>query len=231
MRASEAKQQTDLYFDLMHRATEARKRGDEVTALNCYKQSIPLLEGLMYDTKKELGNVGIDVPAIETGATLMAAVGDREGLDELRVEILRVKGLQAWLEGVNSAIEDLALSNQIITLVSEKPGILQKNLYKEIPAAQQRLGNLCYWLERVGRIRREKSGSSNAIYVSTGSQTFPTARTEPSPPAAAPPTPVPARPTGATRPVAKRSASGVGCGSLLAAGSLLALLSWIISVF
>ena len=70
-----------------------------------------------------------------------------------------------WADYTALRIADVELSNQILALISSEPGTVQSSLKSQFTSIEpERLRELCSWLNRVGRIRREKKGSSYALY-------------------------------------------------------------------
>jgi len=156
----------DEYYALLDQAREACRTHDYNAELRAYRQSIPLLGALVNSTKRQYGAFDLSsIPPIEDDSRFMAVVDDVEGLRELRWAVSSKPELEPWTEYLDKAQEEIGIVRQILRLAKERPGVLQKDLKNHIESADgRRLGTLCSWLERFGRLRRVKHGNSYALF-------------------------------------------------------------------
>jgi len=58
------------------------------------------------------------------------------------------------------------LKNDVIRIIRENPGILQKDLYQEFDSDfKQDISNMLYTMDKDHEIKREKSGNTYKLYV------------------------------------------------------------------
>lgn len=58
------------------------------------------------------------------------------------------------------------LKNDVIHVIRENPGILQKDLYQEFDSDfKQDISNMLYTMDKDQEIKREKSGNTYKVYV------------------------------------------------------------------
>ena len=72
-----------------------------------------------------------------------------------------------WASAIEQYIEDAEIGERILSRARENPGILQTVIRDSLPPIPpEHVTELCYWLGRVGRLRREKKGGrSYALFV------------------------------------------------------------------
>jgi hypothetical protein len=104
--------------------------------------------------------------AVHKGGMLLAALGDVAGLAELLQVLDAMSETTEWASYIRERLQDATLADQVLEIVKATPGTLQAGLGKTVEGVdKERLRALCYWLERVGRLRREKQGRSYSLYV------------------------------------------------------------------
>jgi hypothetical protein len=104
---------------------------------------------------------------VHTGGTILAVLEEEERLRLLQETLAQVRDLEPWRPVGEAAGKDLHLVRQIIAVVAAKPGVLQRDLGDHLPDTdRRRLAILAGWLEKAGRIRRVRTGSSYALTVS-----------------------------------------------------------------
>ncbi len=107
-----------------------------------------------------------DVPALAYAASLMAALGDSLAIEELRRRFLANPELSRWLPRVEEAVRDASVTDAILALVAQKPGLIQKDLSSFLEGvSKDRIRQACYWAAAVGRLSRRKAGVSYALQV------------------------------------------------------------------
>ena len=61
---------------------------------------------------------------------------------------------------------DETMARDLEAYIIKNPGVVQSELYKQLPQYDKNeISNVLYWWEKDGKIRREKSGRSYALYV------------------------------------------------------------------
>ena len=159
--------EVDRYFVLLQEIEDAIKRGDFQRAIGAGRASLPLLGELVRDTVNTSGTARFDIqsiPAIDRVGKVALALSDRETLDAMRQEVGRYPALEAWQALVEAMSADIEGVEAIVSLVAESPGVVQLHLKGKFSPESTRLQDLCAWMEKVGRIRREKSGKSYKLF-------------------------------------------------------------------
>ena len=154
------------YFQLHESIKSAVQAARYTDALRFVKASIPLIPVLVRDTKRRFGTFDIlESEAVLTGGKLMAALGDVAGLQDMHRVLSSMPETREWADHTALRIADVELSNQLLALVSTEPGTIQSSLKSRFSSIEpERMRELCAWLNRVGRLRREEKGNSYALY-------------------------------------------------------------------
>jgi len=152
----------DRYFDLHARIEDAIRSDDYRTVASCVKNSIPLFQALVEETKRDYGRFDIQRSvAVDKGGRVLAAMGDIVGLKEMHRRLERIPELQDWRIFVEGLLEDVEIGEKIIAVVKQTPGIRQFDMKGTVGTADgRRIATICLWLEKVGRLRRERQGRS-----------------------------------------------------------------------
>ena len=144
----------------------ARSGGDDRERIELCKRSLPLLPDFVASTKRRFGKFDIkSIPALEVGCELLPAVGDVEALRLASQMVEACPELEPWKSRVDQALADAALAERILDHLRQKPGTMQTRVHTVVDATQERTRSICYWMTRLGRIRREKSGRSYALFA------------------------------------------------------------------
>lgn len=156
----------DRYFQLHAKIEEAQKAHDYRTAILYARQTYPLLPAFVKACKREYGRFDIQRSiAVDTGSTLMAVMGDREGIAELRKALSETLELQMWMGAAETAEKDADIVDKILDLVSREAGVLQADLKKHLAMEDgRRPSTLVQWLEKAGRLRRERRGQTYRLF-------------------------------------------------------------------
>ncbi len=153
------------YFELSNSIVNAKARGDFRAASRAARLTYPLMAAVVRQMKSEYGSFDICTShAVHTAGTLMAAIGDREGIQELRSALQLTPELRAWLPFADEAESDTDLVDKILTTVTAHPGVKQQDLKVEIEGDGRRLSLLASWLEKGGRIQRVSQGNTYLLY-------------------------------------------------------------------
>lgn len=161
---------SDRYFQLHAKIEEARKVHDYRAAIRYARQTYPLLADFVHECKRQYGRFDIQSSvAVETGSILMAVMGDREGIAELRAALSAIPELQMWMGTAEAAEKDAAIVDKILGVVAREPGVIQSDLKKHLAIEDgRRLSTLAQWLEKAGRLRRGKEGKTYRLFPSSG---------------------------------------------------------------
>ena len=153
------------YFELSNRITGAKAEGDFGAAVRAALETYPLMPAVVEQMKKEFGRFDISTShAVHTAGTLMAVIGDRHAIAELRQALDRTPELRDWLPFAEEAAADADLVEKIMALVNAEPGVKQKDLKTRIDGDGRRLGILASWLEKGKRLQRVSQGSTFLLY-------------------------------------------------------------------
>ena len=157
----------DEYFRLHELIEGARTARDYRRAIELARQTYTLLPRFAEAWKSAYGRFDIQTSvAVDTGATLMAVMGDRAGIEQLREVISQSPELARWQEAGDRAAEDADLVDAILDLVAREAGVVQRGLKKHLGVADgQRLGRLAQWLEKAGRLRREPHSQTYRLFI------------------------------------------------------------------
>jgi hypothetical protein len=117
------------------------------------------------------------IPALEQGGTMLALVGDDEGLKEMQDLVWSLPELKPWHSTVGRHEEDRRLFAAILIAIEKNPGCVQTDV-KELIGAEdgRRVANLISWLAKAEKISRTKKGQTYAVTL-----TDPTLVTAPAP--------------------------------------------------
>ncbi len=158
----------DEYYRLLNEMHAARTQRDYVAAAALARQSFPLLKPWIEHEIREYGSFHVSsIPCLEIAGTLMAVIGDLAGLSEMRAVVASVPELNGWMDTVESHERDAVLVQRILAAVAAEPGIRQRELKRHVGDADgRRPSTLAEWLDKSGRIRREKDGSTYRLFPS-----------------------------------------------------------------
>ncbi len=157
------------YFRLSERIETCKADGDYQGAIAAARETYPLLPRFVQACKEEYGRFDIVTSyAVHTASTLMAVTGARIGIMELREALKSAPELQDWIPVADQAARDADLVEGILRAVAAGPGLRQTDLKKHIgiPDAR-RLSTLAEWLEKAGRLRRVRTGSTYLLSLPT----------------------------------------------------------------
>ncbi len=151
---------SDAYFDTMSRMQTAvsQQNFEEAGQLVC--RNLDYILVWVKETCREYGSFDIrTIPALQQGGTVLALLGDDQGLDRMREIVSSAPELQPWVEKVGQHQDDRRLFQAILEAVAAHPSCLQtevKNLVDETDG--RRVANLISYLEKSGKIVRIRSG-------------------------------------------------------------------------
>lgn len=157
---------TARYFELGEEIEHSKGDGDFRRAIRAARDTFVILPDFVHEWVQEYGAFDIVTShAIHTGGTLMAVMGDHDGIRELRSVLQRIPELAQFLPAADQVETDAYLVEGVLTAVSTSPGLVQAELKRHVKAADgRRLATLAAWLEKGGRIRRIKTGTGYRLY-------------------------------------------------------------------
>jgi hypothetical protein len=156
----------DRYFKLFPLVEEAIRSNQFEAAERYFREGIRLLPDVVAETIEEYGSFDISAsPVVEWGAMLLALAGDRLGLETLKNNLAGVPPENPLLTTTNNWLKAANLVEDVLARVKKEPGIHQLTLRDEIASnGHEQFCEVCYWLARTGRITRERSGRSYALW-------------------------------------------------------------------
>ena len=153
---------TDSYFDSMSRMQTAVSDRDFDSAARLVRENLRYIADWVRETCREYGSFDIGtIPALQQGGTMLALVGDDEGLAQMHEVVASVPELAPWLEDVEQHQQDRRLFEAIQQVVVAQPSRLQTEIKSLIGEDDgRRVATLIYYLEQAGKIARVKAGRS-----------------------------------------------------------------------
>jgi len=154
------------YFELSTIIERAKADGDFLRAIRAARDTYPLTPAVVRQMKKEYGSFDVRTShAVHTASTLMAVMGDGEGIQELREALSTTRELRDWLPAVEDAEADAVSVDEIVAAVAAKPGLSQSELKNCVGSDDgRRLSTLAAWLEKGKRLQRVKQRSTYLLY-------------------------------------------------------------------
>lgn len=189
--ASQGSPTFDRYFELLNVITTSKADSDYAKAIRAARDTFPILAQVVREMKRDWGELVLgSVPAIDTAGSMMAVVGDRDGIAEMRAAVTAIADLAEWVPAIEETERDADLVERILAVVADTPGFKQNRLKAATDAPDgRRLSTLARWLEDAGRLKRVRVGSTYELYP--GSTEFSEAQpaSTPGQPASAPTVP------------------------------------------
>lgn len=150
----------DPYFDTMALLQEAVKKRDYTAAATLVRENLRHLPALIQEWSGDYGSFDIrSIPGLEQGGTVLALVGDDEGLQRMRELVLAAPELSPWFRFVERHEKDRNLFPAIIEAVHEHSGCLQSEIKGLVGEPDGRtVARLISYLEKAGKLARVKSG-------------------------------------------------------------------------
>ena len=155
------------YFTMLRKVQEAISKRDYERAAGFVRENIRQVSAFVRSTQQEYGSFDISsIPAFEQGGTMLALVGDIEGLTEMREIVSSIPELDPWRPIVEQHEADRSLFGAIMIAVEKNPGCLQTDL-KELVRAKDghRIANLVSWLEKARKISRTRKGRTYSLML------------------------------------------------------------------
>jgi hypothetical protein len=162
-----AKAAEKRYFYLLNRIRTSEDAHCYQEMLQSCRESIPLLKGLVKATKAEYGSFDItSILAISVGCLYWPAIGDTKSLAFLAATVDSIPEIKkGWGDAVILAQKRAVLGERILSYITDHPGTIQSSLRTKLDVTGDDVRALVYYMERMGRVRREKSGRSYKLYI------------------------------------------------------------------
>ncbi|MGE4412201.1 MAG: hypothetical protein AB7E45_00720 [Candidatus Caldatribacteriota bacterium] len=162
------KSSVDQYYSLLELIRDCQSKRLYDKMLEYCSQSLPLLETLVRDWKRQYGKFDIDsIPAIEVGCRYWAVMNDMEKLQLLSETIQQVPELRnGWSSIVDLAYKDARLSLKIQDYTRQNPGVLQNKMGKLLGTSGRDTGRIIRTLVNLGYIAQIKSGTTYELKYS-----------------------------------------------------------------
>jgi hypothetical protein len=153
------------YFELSAIIEHAKADGDFVRAIRAARETYPLMPAVVRQIKKVYGRFDLKIShAVHSASILMAVMGDRQGIRELREALTATNELNSWLPVAEDAQLDATLVEAIVAAVATQPGLKQSELKGRVSGDRRRLSYLAAWLEKGKRLQRVNEGSTYLLY-------------------------------------------------------------------
>lgn len=145
---------------------EAVSKRDYAHAAWLARENLRQIPAFVRSTKGSFGSFDISsIPGLEVGGTMLALVGDDEGLAEMRKIVTSNRDLEPWADTIEQHEEDRKLFTAILEAARQNPGCRQKDMKSLVGKEDgRRVSTLIGWLEKAGKITREKQGKTYAIW-------------------------------------------------------------------
>lgn len=151
---------SDAYFDTMSRMQAAISNRDFEAAARLVRENLQYIPDWVKETLRDYGSFDINsIPALQQGGTVLALVGDDEGLARMREIVASTRELEPWAESVDRHQHDRRLFRAILDAVAAHPNCLQAEVKDLVGEADgHRVANLLLYLDKAGKIVRIKAG-------------------------------------------------------------------------
>lgn len=154
------------YFVELQRMSQAISAQNYIEAAAATRASIPILQNWLSDPRGDGQRLGIRIPALQQGGTILALTGDLNALQEMQSLVEKFEHLAEYRSAQRDHIEDHAIFGRIRELVRIKPGVKQNTLKQELHIENgRRLARLVGYLEKAGEVQRVKSGKTYELFA------------------------------------------------------------------
>ena len=159
---------SDTYFDTMSRMQAAVSNRDYEGAARLVCENLQYIPDWVNETRRDYGSFDIgSIPALQQGGTVLALVGNEEGLARMHETVVSVPELGPWAEAVERHQHDCRLFKAIQQVIVAQPNCLQTEV-KELIGEEdgRRVANLIHYLDKAGKIVRIKAGRTYRLLPS-----------------------------------------------------------------
>ena len=152
------------YFTLLEKLQSAISEKRYVEAAEAAHLSIAPLRDWLSDPRGDGQRLQLRIPALQQGGTMMALIGDIEGLLKVRDLTEEFDHLETYRPDAAKHLKSTELFERIRQLVTSKPGVLQNKVKVELDENDGRhVSDLVAWLVKSGEISRTKTGKTYAL--------------------------------------------------------------------
>ena len=142
----------DRYFDTLLRLREAIANQEYEDAAKLARLNLSYIPGWVKESCQQDGSLRVtSIPALEQGGTILALVGDLDGLTSMQEIVESTAELEPWAKRVERHQDDLRLFELILDAVGRSPGCLQTDVKGLIDEEDGRRGRHLDFLPREGR--------------------------------------------------------------------------------
>lgn len=158
---------SNSYFDTMSKMQVAISKRDFQGAARCVRENLRQIPKWVKETRHDYGSFDIDsIPTLQQGGTILAIVGDDDGLAEMLQIVTSVPDLALWIEEVKDHQEDRHLFEAILEAVKTSPNCLQTDVKALVGVEDgHRIATLVSYLEKAGKIVRIKIGRTYKLVL------------------------------------------------------------------
>jgi hypothetical protein len=153
---------THRYFDLMGKMQGAIADQKYDEAAQIVSQTLEVVEPWLKEDLGEYGHFVISsIPVFEQGGRILAYLGRDADLAVMENIAGRHPEFEPWRETIAEHRADQTRFARVLDIVDQKPGTLQTDMKQLLGEADgRRLANLIAFLEKSGRIGRQKAGKT-----------------------------------------------------------------------
>jgi hypothetical protein len=164
----------DSYFVTMTEMVQAIPAREYDRALSLVHNNIRQLPGFVRSCVAQYGSLDVGLPVIHQGGTILALMGDDQGLQEMMETVQSVPELGHLQDEVERHLEDRTLFASILAAVEANPEVLQPDVKKLVACDDgHRIARLISWLEKAGNIVRTKKGRTYSLSLANTGQPDP----------------------------------------------------------
>jgi len=169
---------SDLYFDTMSRIQASASARNYENAAQFVRENLEYIPNWVGEECRDLGSfVASSIPALEQGGTILALVGDEDGLARMNELVTSIPELENWADRVERHLEDLQLFRCIQETVKINPNCLQLELKGLVGEPDgRRVALLVSYLEKHQKIVRVKTGSTYRLLTHDSHEADPLSR-------------------------------------------------------
>jgi len=129
--------------------------------------SLSLIEPFIEYEKKESGSFVISsIPAIEEASVFFGVYGAIGQLKNIKELVENISDLKPWEKTVERGFLIAEIASKLYKYVKDNPGSLQREMKNNLGYDDGKLiSTVAYYLERIEKIKREKTGNTYKLYV------------------------------------------------------------------
>lgn len=165
------------YFRTMERMKRAITRRRYEDAARFARQNLEHIFDFVNEVILDHGKFDIpSIPALERGGTMLALADDATGLDRMRKLVAAIPPLASRIPAVEKHLRSRDLFRKIPEVLAQRGACLQSDMSRLLEEADgHHVAQLLAWLEKTGRIRRERHGKTHRITLPVADRVLPPA--------------------------------------------------------